>query len=114
MLKFVNNRTKNFYSFIPIITIFSIINIYNCSSDETEIGKIIIRDGNYLAKDYNILFTNKNNQKIDSKSKLCVISSKLDYENNCKPFIKVYYDKWVFIVLNLYSYFNDLFNFCCF
>ena len=89
------NKRNNKKLILLITTIFAILIIHKCSSDETSIGKIIIKDGLYLAKEYQILSTIKNNPRIDSKTKICVISSREDYDNFCKPFVKIYYDKWV-------------------
>jgi len=94
MLKLENNSNKKILFLISILII--ILNTFKCSSDDTNIGKILIKDGIYLAKEYNILSTNKNNPRIDNKCKICVIASREDYENLCRPFIKIYYDKWVF------------------
>lgn len=82
-------------SFFSLTTILAMLSLFRCSSDETNIGKVIIKDGLYLAKEYQILNTINNNPKIDSKSKICAITSREDYENFCKPFVKIYYDKWV-------------------
>lgn len=87
---FFNSKLLCFFSIIIAITKY-----IECSADEENIGKILIKDGLYLASEFKILLTNKNNQRLDSKSKICVVSSVQDYEKNCKPFIKIYYDKWV-------------------
>lgn len=94
MLKCEINR-NNKKLILLISTIFAIINIHKCFADETSIGKIIIKDGIYLANEYQILSTVKNNPRINGKAKICIISSREDYDIYCKPFIKIYYDKWV-------------------
>ncbi len=94
MLKCENRRIHKILN-LKISTILAIISIFLCSSEETKIGKIQIRDGLYLAKEYQIVSTIKNNPKKDSQAKICVINSREDYEKFCKPFVKIYYDKWV-------------------
>jgi len=93
---------KNMKYFYLLSIIITIIKNIKCSADEQNIGKIIIKDGLYLANEFKILLTNKQNPRSDSKSKICAVSSIEDYEKNCKPFIRVYYDKWV---KNLFNYF---------
>jgi len=93
MLKSANKSNSRFIFVISIL--ITIIKHFGCSSDDSNIGKILIKDGMYLANEFKILLTNKNNPRSDSKSKICVVSTIKDYENNCKPFIKIYYDKWV-------------------
>ena len=95
MLKFENNSNKKFIFLFTIL--IAIINFFKCSDDEVKIGKISIKDGMYLASEFTILATNKNNMRVDGKTKICSISSRLDYENYCKPFLKIYYDKWVYL-----------------
>ncbi len=94
MLKNRGNCNQKYIIYLVSIMI-SILNYISCSADEPIIGTIQIKDGIYLANEFKILLTNKNNPRIESKSKICVVSSLQDYENNCKPFIKIYYDKWV-------------------
>ncbi len=93
MLKLHNNSNNKLIFLVSFI--LTLINIIRTFSDETKIGKILIKDGNYQLKEYTILSSNKNNPRTDTKSKICVISSIEEYENFCKPFIKIYYDKWV-------------------
>lgn len=113
MLKIIGfHNVKLIYLFSILIALIKNI---ECSADEQNIGKIIIKDGLYLANEFKILLTNKNNPRSDSKSKICVASSIQDYENNCKPFIKIYYDKWVkdFLIVNKIQFLissNNLFS----
>jgi len=93
MLKNKNSSKRKLILFLYFIITF--IKFLNCASEEPKVGKIIITDGLYLANEYQIISTNKNNPRSDSKSKICVISNREDYESVCKPFVKIYSDKWV-------------------
>lgn len=102
MLKYKNISHSKLIVVLSIL-IIAIIKTFECSLYDTNIGSILIKDGMYLANEFKILLTNKNNLKTDSKTKICVIATINDYENNCKPFTKIYYDKWVLIINIIFS-----------
>lgn len=93
MLKNKNYSKRKLIFFLSFI--FTVSNFYKCSSEELKVGKITITDGFYLANEFQIISTNKNNPRLDSKAKICVISKREEYESACKPFVKIYHDKWV-------------------
>ena len=87
---------KQFSLILHQITIITIlINITRCFEEDSNIGNITIRDGDYLADKFKISSTNKNNLKINKKNKLCIVKNIEDFDNLCKPFVKIFYDKWV-------------------
>ena len=86
---------QNSINFYRIITFFLLTNIFKCLGEDLQIGNITIKDGNYLADSFKIISTNKNNLKINKKNKICSIENIDDFYNSCKPFVKIFYDKWV-------------------
>lgn len=103
LLKLFINK---FRIYLKLIIFLNFTNILNCIWEGHQIGKIIIKDGVYLAEEYEILKTNKNNIRIDKKLKICSVINREAFENNCMAFNKIYYDKWV----RLKSFKNNMAN----
>lgn len=95
MMKLTTLNTKKIKSVLYLSLLFSIIKILKCNNEDSKVGRIIIKDGLYLAAEYNILNTNKNNLLIDQKSKICSVDNREEFELNCFAYNKIYYDKWV-------------------
>jgi hypothetical protein len=101
------NNNKSIHRIIIFITFAILINFSKCyydsdiykdkdnNYDDLVIGNLTIRDGNYLADNFKIISTNKNNLRINKKNKLCMINNLEDFNNRCKPFVNIFYNKWV-------------------
>lgn len=76
---FINSSVKNKYT----------------ENNNNTIGNITIKEGEYFIENLAITTTNSNNLKLNKKNKLCVINTLQDYYTNCKPFVKIFYNKWV-------------------
>lgn len=78
-----------------LIIILILMNLSKSLEEDLKIGNITIKDGKYFAENFNIISTNKNNLKTNKKNKLCVIENIEDFYKFCKPFVKIFYNKWV-------------------